>query len=69
MFDEPIISKDMPKEAIRKGRNVNEVMAAWAEIFDGAEKRIKEIGGTDEDLLAATTYRIYLLGVEDVMKE
>lgn len=63
----------VPMEAIAKGRNYDEVLTEYRRIWEGAKEAATAPGKTDDDIFADTmtcaAYRIYLLGVEDGMKE
>lgn len=68
----PIVSPDIPMNAIGKGRGLDDILSAWMEIYERAKTENAKPGMTDEEIYTSTlmcaVLRIYLLGVEDGMK-
>lgn len=61
-------------EVISKGRDLGDVLESYMKFYEDAKKVAISHGVTDESDLAASAmqgaaYRLYLLGVEDGMKE
>lgn len=71
--EKQVVSTEIPAEAIAKGRSFGDVLTAWMEIYDRARDAAIAPGKTGDkifsDTMMAAAYRIYLLGVEDGMKE
>ena len=63
----------IPLEVISKGRDLDEVLTAYMTIYENARKAVATPGKSEADVFAdATTgavYRLYLLGVEDGMRQ
>lgn len=67
---------NIPLEVIAKGRNMEDVLAAYLDFFkDAGEVAAADgtaAGESDDEVIAGATmcavYRLYLLGVEDGMK-
>ena len=63
----------VPLSAIQAGRSLDEVLSEYMRIWDDAKKQLSvQTKNPDEvfaDVMKVTAYRIYLLGVEDGMKE
>lgn len=72
MNDHPIFDQ-IPLEAIAKGRDMGEVLTAYMTFHNRASKVAAEIDQSEDEIFAdamqAAVYRIYLLGVEDGMKQ
>lgn len=68
-----MIKHGIPAEAIVKGRNYEDVLMEYKRIWNGAKEVASVPGKTPDEIFAdtmmAAAYRIYLLGVEDGMKE
>ena len=69
----PMIPNGVPLDAITKGRDIGDVLSAWMEIYERAKPEATAPGKTEAEIVADTMqcaiYRLYLLGVEDGMKE
>lgn len=67
------MSHAVPMDAISKGRDYEAVLTEYKRIWEGAKEAATAPGKSDDDIFAhtmmAAAYRIYLLGVEDGMKE
>ena len=63
----------IPLNAVTKGRPFGEVLEEFMRIWGDAKKHVTAPGKYDDEIFAdtmkATAYRLYLLGVEDGMKE
>lgn len=64
----------IPLDAIAKGRDLGEVLSSYMKFFEDAKAVAALTPGksADEifaDAMKGATYRIYILGVEDGMKE
>lgn len=63
----------VPVEAIAKGRDLGSVISSYMKFYDDARKYVDRDGKTEEeifsDIMLGSVYRVYLLGVEDGMKE
>lgn len=63
----------VPLDAITKGRSLGDVLSKYMEMWEGAKKALGFHGEDPEaefaTLMQATVYRLYLLGVEDGMRE
>lgn len=63
----------IPLEAIAKGRDYDAVLTEYRRIWEIAKEAATAPGKTQDEIFAETmmcaAYRIYLLGVEDGMKE
>lgn len=68
-----MLKHGIPLEVISKGRELGNVLAEYKRIWNGAKEAATVPGKTDDEIFADTmmcaAYRIYLLGVEDGMKE
>lgn len=68
-----MMKNGIPIEAIVKGRNYEDVLTEYRKIWEGAKQVATVLGKTNDEIFAdtmmAAAYRIYLLGVEDGMKE
>ena len=67
------ITSDIPLNVIEKGRSLEEVLAKVMSSWRIANEIGSKAGLTEEDLFSRTlmcvAYRIYLIGVQDGMKE
>ena len=67
------ITSDIPLNVIEKGRSLEEVLAKVMSSWRSANEIGSKVGLTEEDLFSRTlmcvAYRIYLMGVQDGMKE
>lgn len=67
------ITSDIPLNVIEKGRSLEEVLAKVMSSWRSANEIGFKAGLTEEDLFSRTlmcvAYRIYLMGVQDGMKE
>ena len=67
------ITSDIPLNVIEKGRSLEEVLAKVMSSWRSANEIGSKAGLTEEDLFSGTlmcvAYRIYLMGVQDGMKE
>lgn len=72
MNDSSVFSQ-IPMEIITKGRDLGEVLMAYMTFHKRATKVASEPGKSEDetfaDAMQAAVYRIYLLGVEDGMKQ
>lgn len=63
----------IPLNVVTKGRPFGEVLEEFMRIWGDAKKHVTVPGKDDDEIFAdtmkATAYRLYLLGVEDGMKE
>lgn len=63
----------VPIEAIAKGRDLGSVLSSYMKIYEDAQKAVDRDGKTPDeifsDIMLGSVYRVYLLGVEDGMKE
>lgn len=68
-FNQSGISLDV----IAKGRNLESVLSCYMKFYKDAQKYIDRAGKTEEeifsDVMLGSLYRLYLMGVEDGMKE
>lgn len=68
-----MLTNGIPNEAVAKRRTFNEVMDEYQRALEGEQEAIKSSGEIQESVLLRATmaaaYRMYLLGVEDGMKE
>ena len=64
--------REIPLEAIAKGRSFEEVLTAYMTAYENCHKAAATLGKSEAETFAnATTgavYRLYLLGVQDSMK-
>ena len=67
------ITSDIPLNVIAKGRSLEEVLEKVMSSWRDANEIGSKAGLTEEDLFSRTlmcvAYRIYLMGVQDGMKE
>lgn len=63
----------IPLEVIEKGRSCEDVLETWGKNFEVLEGVCTDLFGSEEDnaasVMVSAVYRIYLLGVEDGMKQ
>ena len=63
----------VPLGAISKGRSLSDLLDVYMRVWEDAKKTVSTPGKGDAEIFAdtmkVTAYRIYLLGVEDGMKE
>lgn len=63
----------VPLDAISKGCSLGDLLDVYMRVWEDARKTVSTPGKEDAEIFAdtmkVTAYRIYLLGVEDGMKE
>lgn len=68
-----MLKHGIPVDVILKGREYEKVLAEYQRIWNGVKEVATVPGKTEDEIFADTlmvaAYRIYLLGVEDGMKE
>lgn len=68
-----MMTHGVPLDAIAKGRNLEAVLTEYRRIWKDANEAATSAEKTQDEIFADTlmcaAYRIYLLGVEDGMKE
>lgn len=67
------VFSEIPVDVIVKGRDMGEVLTAYMTFHNRASKVAAEIDQSEDEIFAdamqAAVYRLYLLGVEDGMKQ
>lgn len=71
MLNDPAF-REIPLEAITKGRSLEEVLTAYMTAYENCHKAAAALGKSEAEAFAdattAAVYRLYLLGVEDGMR-
>lgn len=64
---------DIPLNVFTKGRSFEKVLEKYMSVWDETKKLATALGRSEDEIFTDTmevaAYRIYLLGVEDGMKE
>ena len=64
-----MLKHGVPVEVISKGRAYGDVLDEYMRIWEDVKSVADAKGKTFADIMSVSAYRLYLLGVEDGMKE